>query len=167
MKDRTREAVMNLLGGTLSECVVFDLFAGTGVLGFEALSRGGVAAVFFEILKTAAKDIAQNANVLNVQESVVVVSNDVIRWSDSLARNLEMLELPELPWVVFCCPPYALWDSQGEVLRTMLLNWIELAPQGSLFAIELEEKTSLDCLPSQIEWDIRTYRPAQMAIGEK
>jgi 16S rRNA G966 N2-methylase RsmD len=40
MKDRTREAVMSLLGGTFKDAAVFDLFGGTGVLAFETLSRG-------------------------------------------------------------------------------------------------------------------------------
>lgn len=167
MKDRTREAVMNLLGGTLPESIAFDLFAGTGILAFEALSRGSSAAVLFEILRGAAQDIAKNAKTLGVEDSVVVIQNDVLRWSISMDRNLPLLRLPELPWVVFCCPPYAFWEEDSDGMRTLLQNWVQSAPYGSLFAIELEERTPLDFLPQELEWDVRTYKPARMAIGEK
>jgi 16S rRNA (guanine966-N2)-methyltransferase len=167
MKDRTREAVMNLLGGTLPESIAFDLFAGTGVMAFEALSRGSSAAVLFEILRGAAQDITNNAKTLGVDDSLVVIQNDVLRWSASMDRNLPMLRLPELPWVVFCCPPYALWEEDPDGMRTLLQNWLRFAPYGSLFAIELEERTPLDFLPQELEWDVRTYKPARMAIGEK
>jgi 16S rRNA (guanine966-N2)-methyltransferase len=167
MKDRTREAVMNLLGGTLPESIAFDLFAGTGILAFEALSRGSSAAILFEILRNASQEILNNAKTLGLVENVVVIQNDVLRWTASMEKNLPMLRLPELPWVVFCCPPYALWEEAPDDMRMLLQRWVELAPVGSLFAIELEEKTPLDFLPKDLEWDVRTYRPARMAIGEK
>jgi 16S rRNA (guanine966-N2)-methyltransferase len=167
MKDRTREAVMNLLGGTLPESIAFDLFAGTGILAFEAISRGAVAAVLFEILRGAAQDIVRNAKTLGVEDNLVVIQNDVLRWSAAIEKNLPMLRLPELPWVVFCCPPYALWEEDPDAMRSLLQQWVRTAPDGSLFAVELEDKTPLDFLPTELEWDVRTYKPAQMAIAEK
>ena len=167
MKDRTREAVMNLLGGKLPDSIAFDLFAGSGILGFEALSRGSSAGILFEILKSAAGDIMQNAKTLGISENVLVLQSNVLKWTEGMEKNLPFLKLPDLPWIVFCCPPYALWESDPDGMRMLLNKWVELAPPGSLFAIELEEATPTDFLPSSLEWDVRLYRPARMAIAEK
>lgn len=167
MKDRTREAVMNLLGGKLPESIAFDLFAGTGILAFEALSRGSSAGILFEILKLAAQDIQRNAKTLGIEDNVLVLQSNVLKWTESMEKNLPFLKLPPLPWVVFCCPPYALWESDADGMRNLLSKWVELAPVGSLFAIELEENTPTDFLPTSLEWDVRLYKPARMAIAEK
>lgn len=206
MKDRTRQAVMNLLGGTFDGAIAFDLFGGTGILAFESISRGAVGGVIFEILRNASREIQSNASLLGISNIVHVIPTDVFAWSERLVENLESLKISvqtdrpsdagvlssggesELataeeseadsenvavggaavaPWVVYCCPPYALWLSEPDALRTMLAKWIELAPVGSLFAVELEEANDSDLLPDSIEWDVRLYRPAKMAIGEK
>lgn len=191
MKDRTRQAVMNLLGGTFDGAIAFDLFGGTGILAFESISRGACEGVIFEILRNAAREIQSNASLLGISNIVHVIPSDVFAWSERLVENLESLKISVqsdqtsvvdsahedgtrgdsvseiAPWVVYCCPPYALWVSETAALRTMLARWIELAPQGSLFAVELEEAIDSDVLPDSIEWDVRLYRPAKMAIGEK
>jgi 16S rRNA (guanine966-N2)-methyltransferase len=167
MKDRTREAVMNLLGGTLPESIAFDLFGGTGILAFESISRGATRAVVFEILKMAAKEIQGNAKSLGMDSKLVVLQTDVLKWSEALSNNLQFLRLPDLPWIVFCCPPYSLWDTEAQGMRDILNRWVDTAPAGSMFAVELEFETSIDFLPTSLEWDIRTYKPAKMAIAEK
>jgi 16S rRNA (guanine966-N2)-methyltransferase len=168
MKDRTREAVMSLLGGTFPDAAVFDLFGGTGVLAFETLSRGASAGVIFEILRQAVREIQANSKSLGVEDRTRVLQADVIDWSDGLPTCCEQFELkPSQKWVVFCCPPYALWDSDGERLKQMLMNWWKAAPIGSLFAVELELKTPMNYLPDGIEWDARIYKPARMAVAEK
>jgi len=168
MKDRTREAVMSLLGGTFENALAFDLFGGTGVLAFETVSRGAKYGVVFEILKSAVREIQSNAKTLGLTEVVEVVQTDVIDWSNGLPENAERFDRDSKPiWVVFCCPPYSLWEGSGEKLRTMLELWWESAPDGSLFAVELEESTPIKYLPSQADWDLRLYKPARMAIAEK
>lgn len=167
MKDRTREAVMNLLGSTFDDSIAFDLFAGTGVLAFEAISRGATRAVLFDVLAHGILDIRKNSESLGIKSKIVVLQKDVIRWSETLEQNLSFLQLDNVPWIVFCCPPYALWETQGDALTGMLSNWIDKSPAGSLFAVELEDKTPLSLLPTTLEWDIRNYKPAKMAIAEK
>ena len=166
MKDRTREALMNLLGGTLENRWAFDLFGGSGVLAFEAISRGASHAWVWEILKPGARIIEKIALDLGISEQITVLDKDVLRWTEQLTQGLESFELTPEPWVVFCCPPYAMWETQGPELREMLEAWISHAPAGSLFAVELEHRTDLGWLPSLIPWQVRTYAPAQMAIGE-
>lgn len=168
MKDRTREAVMSLLGGKFPDAIAFDLFAGTAVLAFETVSRGAAKGIVFEILKSAAREIQNNAKTLGISDKIEVLQTDVIEWSSGLPANCERFKLrPEQLWVIFCSPPYALWESDGQKLKSMLELWWNAAPTGSLFAVELEEATPLDLLPEGIDWDIRLYRPARMAVAEK
>jgi 16S rRNA (guanine966-N2)-methyltransferase len=168
MKDRTREAVMNLLGGTLEDHLAFDLFGGSGVMAFESLSRGAKHACVWEVLKTGAETIRGFAKELGLSDRLTVLHEDVLRWSKNLAENLKGLQLePAGAWVVFCCPPYSMWEEHGAEIRSAMEGWIALAPVGSLFAIELEVGTSEEWLPPRIDWDLRRYTPAKMAIGQK
>ena len=168
MKDRTREAVMSLLGGTFGNAIAFDLFGGTGVLAFETVSRGAAKGIVFEILKSAAREIQTNAKSLGISDSIEVIQTDVIDWSKGLPENCSRFsQNSDQIWVVFCCPPYSLWESNGKQLLAMLERWWLAAPLGSLFAVELEENTSPDFLPKQADWDLRVYKPTQMAIAEK
>jgi len=168
MKDRTREAVMSLIGGTFQNAIAFDLFGGTGVLAFETVSRGASKGIVFEILKPAAKEIQINAKTLGIAGKLEVIQTDVMDWSKGLPANCERFATdPNGIWVVFCCPPYSFWKSHGSQLLSMMETWWNAAPKGSLFAVEIEEGVSRDLLPSQAEWDIRLYRPAEMAIAEK
>jgi len=168
MKDRTREAVMSLIGGTFENATAFDLFGGTGVLAFETVSRGASKGIVFEILKSAAREIQTNAKSLGISNSVEVVQTDVIDWSKGLPGNCTRFSgNADQIWVVFCCPPYSLWESDGKQLLAMLERWWIAAPAGSLFAVELEEATSTEYLPAQADWDLRVYKPARMAVAEK
>ena len=168
MKDRTREAVMSLLGGTFPNAIAFDLFAGTAVLAFETVSRGAARGIVFEILKSASREILTNAKTLGISDKIEVLQTDVIDWSNDLEANCERFQFhPDQIWVVFCCPPYAFWESDGQKLKSMLQRWWDAAPTGSLFAVELEESTPRAQLPDGIDWDVRLYRPAQMAVAEK
>jgi 16S rRNA (guanine966-N2)-methyltransferase len=173
MKDRTREAVMNLLGGTLENRLAFDLFGGSGVLAFESISRGAEHAWVWEILKPGARVIRRISEDLGIADQVDVLDQDVIRWSESLADGLEShggkfaeLGANTVPWVVICCPPYAMWESHRAELTELVHAWAKAAPMGSLFAVELEQNTDLGVLPAFLEWQVRRYAPAQVAIAE-
>jgi len=159
---------MSLLGGTFTNAIAFDLFGGTGVLAFETVSRGASKGVVFEILKSAAREIQTNAKSLGVTDKLEVIQTDVLDWSKGLPGNCSRFGNPTGQiWVVFCCPPYALWKSNGKQLLEMLERWWIAAPPGSLFAVELEFETPTEFLPTQADWDLRVYKPARMAIAEK
>lgn len=172
MKDRTREAVFSLMGGKFSGYVAFDLFAGTGILAIECLSRGASYGVAIEMLPRAAKEITLNAKRLGVEDRFCVFTSDTFTWLRDLDDHIEQLSRRfqtniDAPWCVFVCPPYSLWESKTEALRQMLVRWVDAAPANSLFAVELDESTPLSLLPESLEWQTRLYRPAMMAIGEK
>jgi 16S rRNA (guanine966-N2)-methyltransferase len=169
MKDRTREAVMNLLGGTFSDTYAFDLFGGSGILAFEAISRGARRAVVWEILKPRASDILRFSKELGVADQVTVLATDVMRWTcdgGGLASP-DWACFSDAPWILFACPPYRLWDNQGEAIRDTLEKWLAASPDGSLFAVEMEMETDENWLPRGYSWDVRRYAPAKMAVAEK
>jgi 16S rRNA (guanine966-N2)-methyltransferase len=170
MKDRTREALFSRLGGRFDGEIVFDLFAGTGILALEALSRGAGRAVVVDIIPAAAADIRSAANEFGWQNEVEVLCGDVFSQAKAIFdnRNLSTADTgTPAPWLVFVCPPYAMWDEQKNELSGLLQDACDKAPSGSVFAVELEENTPIDVLPASLQWDVRLYRPAQVAIAEK
>ncbi|HTU78705.1 MAG TPA: 16S rRNA (guanine(966)-N(2))-methyltransferase RsmD [Solirubrobacteraceae bacterium] len=99
--ERVREAVFSMLGSVL-DARVLDLFAGTGALGIEALSRGARAAVFVERDGAAARALGENLAALGIGASAAEV-----RRVDALAALRDASARQETYDLVFIDPPYA------------------------------------------------------------
>ena len=96
--DRVRETLFNWLQGELGGRRVLDLFAGSGALGLEALSRGAPEAVFVERSRTAAAQLRDNLALLGLQDRSEVLCQDARRF----------LQQPRAPFgLVFLDPPFA------------------------------------------------------------
>jgi 16S rRNA (guanine(966)-N(2))-methyltransferase RsmD len=158
MKDRVREALFNLLGPRIKGTLAIDLFAGTGALGIEALSRGASQAIFVERHFPSADRIKGNLAALDCQSRGQVFAADVFYW---IANQLPA---QQLPWTVFVAPPYALFDEQFDRMMQAVAHLIDKAPPGSRLVVESRDNTSLDGLPHASSWLVRTYSPAQVAI---
>ena len=106
--DRAREAIFNSLTslGVLEDAVVLDLFAGTGAMGIEALSRGAASATFVEQDRTAVGVIRSNLRSLGFEATVVQ--------GDALAQASRAGRVD----VAFVDPPYA-FDQWDELLRRL------------------------------------------------
>ena len=106
--DRVKESLFNILGQMVVGRKVLDIFAGTGNLGLEALSRGAESAVFVD--KATAKLIAENLQLTRLQEKGIVRSGDVFAELSRQAAGRAEFSL------IFCDPPYhkGLWQ---QVLR--------------------------------------------------
>lgn len=165
MKDRTRESVFNLLGGHLDGRLALDLFAGTGVLAFESISRGAVRAVLLELSRPAVTTITANAVRLKVTNKVEIHNVDALRWLKYIESTGAAWQ--NMPWVVFCCPPYSMWKTDLERLKEGLGKILEVCPTGSLFAVETETDFDFQADLPQFDWDVREYRPALIGIAEK
>ncbi len=98
--DRVREALFNVLQARvpMKGAVVLDLFAGTGALGFEALSRGAARAVFVEVNADVLRVATSNAASLGLQEVSSFTRADAIAWLGQPA--LKSFDL------IFADPPY-------------------------------------------------------------
>jgi 16S rRNA (guanine(966)-N(2))-methyltransferase RsmD len=80
MKDRLRQAIFNLIGPAVQGKHVFDLFAGTGALALEALSRGADRATLIEQHYPTANVIRQNIAILGVEQQAEVITGNVFLW---------------------------------------------------------------------------------------
>ena len=127
MKDRVREALFNLLGNAVEGKVAIDLFAGTGALGLEALSRGASRAVFIERHRPTAQTIRRNATTLGVEAIVDVTSADTFLWAKRLP------DLGAAPWLVFCSPPYEFYAARKDDMLQLLNHLIQNVPAGQPF----------------------------------
>ncbi|MBI1883048.1 MAG: 16S rRNA (guanine(966)-N(2))-methyltransferase RsmD [Chlamydiae bacterium] len=102
--DRVRESIFNILGPRMEGSRVLDLFAGSGALGLESLSRGASSAIFIEKSKRAARVIEKNIVDLGF-ESARVMTLDVFRSMSILSKKEERFDF------VFADPPYRLFDE--------------------------------------------------------
>lgn len=78
--DRVKEACFNIIGSSIVEARFLDLFAGTGSVGIEALSRGAAQVVFVERMPLALKTIRQNLALTQLQDGAEVVAADVFQY---------------------------------------------------------------------------------------
>jgi 16S rRNA (guanine966-N2)-methyltransferase len=161
MKDRVREAVFNLIGTDAAGRHAIDLFAGTGALGLESLSRGATRATFYEQHFPTARVVRQNAALLGVTPRTVVESGNVFLWVPQTKFA------GDEPWLVFCSPPYAFYLERQEEMLALINSLIERSPAGSVFVVESDAKFNMALLPESLSWDVRPYLPAVIAIGRK
>lgn len=119
---KVRAALFNILGDVAGASVL-DLFAGTGALGFEALSRGAARATFFERDAACLEAIRRSAEKLRVTDRVTVVAGDV--WAGIGEAKGAGAD------VAFVDPPYAMVDEEGERAKfTELLG--RMAGEGAV-----------------------------------
>lgn len=159
MKDRVREAAFNLLGPAIKNKQVIDLFAGTGAMAFEAISRGAAAAVLIERRFPNARLIRETAAELKIEDRIDVFSGDTFQW----VRRL--MAAAETPAVVFCCPPYDFYLQQWPQLAAMVERILELVPSGSTILVESDGRFDTTQLP-RAGWDVRAYPPAVLSVLE-
>jgi 16S rRNA (guanine(966)-N(2))-methyltransferase RsmD len=170
--DRLRETLFNVLGGNVAGSRFIDLFAGTGAVGIEALSRGAAEAVFVENHPPAAALIRRNLESLGIRTGATVLAADALRGLETLAsRQNAKSQGYEF---VFLDPPYAAAKEYARVLE--FLGSADLvAPGGVVIA---EHRRSVD-LPEKIrklhrfrvlrqgDAALSFYRRASAAVAEK
>lgn len=166
MKDRTREAIFNLLTTDVVGTHAFDLFAGTGALGIEALSRGAVRAEFYERHFPTAELIRRNLRELGVDDRAVVTPCDTFLQVRKMRRD-ESLTDAARPWVVFCSPPYDLYIDRAADMLKLVDDLMTMAPRQSMFVVEADRRFDPMTLPQADEWQWRDYAPAMVGLYRK
>ncbi len=134
--DRLRETLFNVLSAGNPEALMgtiwLDLFAGTGAVGIEALSRGAKEVYFVENSKAAAETIRRNLRSLEIREGFKVLQQSVRHAISSLCREKITAD------VVFIDPPYRMEDAYLETLN--LLADSEILGPSSVVVAEHEKK---------------------------
>ncbi len=95
-----KQAIFNLVGPGVDGAHVLDLFAGSGALGIEALSRGAAGVTFVDHQARGLAILRQNLDVLGLKERAHVVRGDVVRWLEASPDQIKRAGL------VFLDPPY-------------------------------------------------------------
>lgn len=139
---RIRQALFNSMQAQVVDAKVVDLFAGSGALGFEALSRGAVHAVFVERARPLIQVIRKNAQALGVMDRVTILE-------DSVAHVTAKLESLGPFQLVLADPPY----EEGWEMRILNeLSWSTLlAPDGCLCLEWGLKKSIIDELPDKVQ----------------
>lgn len=119
--DRVRETLFSWLGHDLSGLACLDLFAGSGALGFEALSRGAAQVVMVDHSATVLAALAANAAALGAGERLEIVRSDAVRFATSTGLRFDVL---------FLDPPF----HQGWIERLEERLPIILTADGVIYA---------------------------------
>ena len=98
MSERIRNALFNSIGSELEGARVLDAFAGTGAVGFEALSRGAASVLFIERDHVAQSVLRNNVKTFGVENSTTIISSTVSNWLST--QNGELFD------IIFADPPY-------------------------------------------------------------
>ena len=140
--DKLRETLFNVLGPDLTGAHFVDLFAGTGAIGIEALSRGASEVVFIENHPPAATLIRRNLDSLAVRSGATVLAVDALRGLAMLATR-KMEAAPGFTHI-FLDPPYAASKDYARVLE--FLGSADLLASGGI--VVAEHRRSFD-LPEE------------------
>ena len=126
--DRLRETLFNVLGSSIEGACFVDVYAGTGAIGIEALSRGAAEVVFIEKHASAANLIRQNLESLGITSSATLLAVDALRGFEMLRARQEA-EPEFAPDLFFLDPPYAEKKEYDRALRLLGVAPL-LAPGG-------------------------------------
>lgn len=150
--DRVRETLFSMLAsrvGSFEELRVADLFAGSGALGFEALSRGAASATFVERSAPAAAVIRRNAEKLGAAERVRVLSSSAFALPRSDPFHLILAD-----------PPYEVGSGSAAIAAVAQAEWL---PPGGWLSVETARGDPVDPGRFQVE-ATRVVGRAQLTI---
>jgi len=153
--DRVREAAFNLIGpGRVEDANVLDLFAGSGAMGLEALSRGAAHATFVESNRDACRTINRNLDKLGL-EGATVLCQDALTALRADVRGVTRYDL------VLVDPPYRRFSS----LQNALIQHLpEILAPGGLLLVETAAEEEPE-LPLQKRTS-RRYGSARLTLFE-
>ena len=159
-QDRVREALFNIIQFEVAGCEFLDLFAGSGAVGLEALSRGAKAVTFVERERRHLAVLKENVDVFRAQSTAVdVIAADCYRWISSYSGQGFTIG--------FADPPYALGEEKGyaSVLATLAERGV-IRP-GGLFIAEMTAVQKAEETPG---WELvrdRTYGKTRLCIWRR
>jgi 16S rRNA (guanine966-N2)-methyltransferase len=158
--DMVRQALFNILGNAVPERRFLDLFAGTGAVGLEALSRGGGPVEFVERDIKLAGEIVRNLHAFGVAEQARVFRADVYRWA-------ERWQAPSEPVNIFLGPPFPDLEQRPEAIVRVIAELQQRAAPGTVIVLQNEKTFDTATLPDQEKWELRQYGRNRLSIYVK
>ena len=129
-----KEAIFNLVGPAIADALVLDLFAGSGALGIEALSRGAASVTFVDREPRGLAILRQNLDALDLKVRARVVRGDVVRWLESSPVEIQRAGY------VFMDPPY------DDVVLDRALQVIDREVSDATVVVEHSRRQELPML---------------------
>ena len=153
--DRVKEALFNIIQSRIYNAIVLDLFAGSGALGIETLSRGAQRAVFCDKSKYAYSIIEKNLQKTKLKEKAIVFNKD---YYECLANLKEKFD------IVFIDPPY-----NTDLAINAIVNIVErkLLSEEAIIIIETDDEKKITSRVVNMEmqvYDIRKYGKARLVF---
>ena len=149
--DRVKESIFNIIQSQIPEATVLDLFAGSGALALEALSRGAKEAVLCEISKEAVAVIQKNIEKTHMQEKAKLMLKDFIDAIEDIARLKKTFD------IIFLDPPY---KTCYDLIAIKSIIEKNLLTQDGIIIVETDEEEKIELI-QKIEnitvQDIRRY----------
>ncbi len=145
-----REALFSILGNAVPDRPFLDIFAGTGVVGLEAVSRGAASVTFIERDFRLIGELERHINEFGVGDQARIARTDVYRW-------IERWQAPPEPITVFLSPPFRDFEHRLDELLNVIAQLQERVHPGSVIVLQAESKAPLDELPARPDWDERRY----------
>jgi 16S rRNA (guanine966-N2)-methyltransferase len=156
--DRVKVALFDILAPDVGECLFLDLFAGTGGVGIEALSRGARRAVFVDLDQKSIQTIHENLSSTRLADRAAVVRSDSFRYLERTARE---------PFdMIYIAPPQykGMWIQALQILDRSA-DW--LAPDG-MAIIQIDPKEAREVALEHLEeFDRRRYGSTLLWFFEK
>lgn len=147
-----REALFSILGNAIPGRPFFDVFAGTGVVGLEAVSRGAKRSVLIEKDAKLVNDIQTAIDRFAVADRAHVLRTDAYRWAE------RWVPPPGGPVNIFISPPFPdLHPDRVESFLKLVRDLLGKMPDESVLVIQAEDPFPKDELPDLPAWDVRKY----------
>jgi 16S rRNA (guanine966-N2)-methyltransferase len=150
--DRIRETLFNWLALDCPGASVLDCFAGTGVLGFEALSRGAKRVILVEQNKLAGSRLQQELTAFNCDQ-IALVSGDVLKLIPDMIDSFDL---------VFVDPPYAMPCLRHQVLESLLS--CQRLNQGARIYVEWPATELFELPVTEFTW-LKQKKAGQVNYG--
>lgn len=150
MGERIRNALFNSIGSEIEEAIILDAFAGTGAVGFEAISRGAKHTTFIERDRIAQRVLTENIAALGVEEQTKLVKASVSAWAGTYDGPLFD--------VIFADPPY------HDVQFSTVLKLMGLLKPGALMVLSHPGRDECPTRPGVVVVDNRSYGDATLTL---
>ncbi|HEB13106.1 MAG TPA: 16S rRNA (guanine(966)-N(2))-methyltransferase RsmD [Actinobacteria bacterium] len=157
--DRVKESLFSILNGRVIGSKVLDLYAGTGALGIEALSRGAASAFLVDNDALSIEAIKRNLLATGFEQSATVCRQSSVHALDRLIREKKAFDL------IFLDPPYRIKKSELEVVIGKAAECLSL--RGLMVLEHQSGLLELDAIQNLISVDERRYGDTGLSLFEK